>query len=241
MTKPFDAYLSAMEKTVHYLEEKGWTCESVYEVGCPYISHARSKMLRKACDALNTDDDQDPDEFIVFIDHDLSWEPEDMLALLEYPIKGQVVSGTYRFKRDEAEFMGRPKKGLSGGLMCKKYGGVEAVQMTDIPAGFLRIDKDVINHFMLKFPELVYGDRFRPFVDLFNHGAHEGIWYGEDYAFSRRWREAGGEVLCLPKLNLIHHAKDIEGLELPYGGTYHEYLKVFKPKDKTEIEQDSAA
>lgn len=239
IVKPYQAYLDAMEKTVPYLEERGWECFSVYEIGCPYISHARSKMLRDCCDKLNTDSDVDADEFIVFIDHDLSWEPEDMLALLEYPIKGQVVCGTYRFKRDTIEFMGKPLKGLNGGIMCKKYGDKEAVHMQDIPAGFLRIDKDVVNHFMGKFPELVYGDRYRPYVDLFNHGAHEGVWYGEDYAFSRRWREAGGEILCLPKLNLIHHAKDKEGLELPYSGTYDEYLRTFKPKDVDK--QDSAA
>jgi hypothetical protein len=39
----------------------------VWEVGCPYVSHARATMLRKALDWGA--------EAIVFLDHDLSFEP----------------------------------------------------------------------------------------------------------------------------------------------------------------------
>ena len=38
---------------------------------------------------------------IVFIDSDISWEPEWLLRLLEYPV--DVVGGTYRKKSDESE------------------------------------------------------------------------------------------------------------------------------------------
>ena len=63
----------------------------VHEVGSPYISAARATMLRKALDAKA--------DVIVFIDHDLSWRPGDLLKLIE--TTGDVVGGTYRFKQDE--------------------------------------------------------------------------------------------------------------------------------------------
>lgn len=244
MTKPFKAYTDSMEKTVPFLERRGWDCKSIYQIGCPYISHARSKMLRKACDVLNHDPDAKDEEFIVFIDHDLAWKPEDMLALLEFPIVGHVVAGTYRFKRDEVEFMGKPAFGEKyGAPLCRDIGGKQGVIMESIPAGFLRIDKHVVNHFMKCFPELVFGEAYRPFIDLFNHGAHQGTWYGEDYAFSRRWREAGGMILCLAELDLVHHAKDADGNELPYHGTYDQYLKDARKKNPLKLvdNQDSAA
>ena len=43
-------------------------------------------------------------------------------------------------------------------------------------------------------------------VDLFNHGAHDGAWYGEDYAFSRNWLALGGDIWIVPDLNLTHHS-----------------------------------
>ena len=33
-------------------------------------------------------------------------------------------------------------------------------------------------------------------------GAHNGAWWGEDYAFCRRWREKGGQIWCLPDLGI---------------------------------------
>ena len=221
--KPFQCYLDAMEKTVPFLEKHGWDCQSVYEIGSAYISHARSKALRKALDIHP--------EYVVFIDHDLSWEPEDMLALLEVPHHPlEVIAGTYRFKDDTKDFMGQPYLGENGIPLCRNEGDSLQVMMDCVPAGFLRISPHNINVFMVGYPELIYGERYHPMIDLFNHGARDGCWYGEDYAFCRRWKEADGRIWCLPKLNLIHHAKDADGNEIPYGGTYDEYLRSLKDK-----------
>jgi hypothetical protein len=57
-------------------------------------------------------------------------------------------------------------------------------------------------------------------VDLFNHGAHEGVWWGEDYAFSRNWLALGGELWIVPDLNLTHHGPDTV-----YPGNFHNFLR----------------
>ena len=164
-------------------------------------------MLRKALDAMAT--------HIVFIDHDLSWDAQDLLTLIE--ADGDVVSGNYRFKKDEVEFMGTLIPGIDGFPQVRKDGGVKA---HFVPAGFLKVTRNAVSRFIKAFPELCFGDRCNPSVDLFNHGAWEGMWYGEDFAFSRRWRELGGELVILPKLNLVHHTADKE-----YGGTFDAYLR----------------
>jgi glycosyltransferase involved in cell wall biosynthesis len=161
-------------------------------------------MLRKAMDA-NAD-------VVVFIDHDISWRPDDLVRLIQ--TEGDVVAGTYRFKHDEPEeYMGV----LEGEYPIVRDDGCLKARM--IPAGFLKITIGAVERFMRAYPELVYGDEARPSVDLFNHGAIEGIWFGEDYAFSKRWNERCGDIWLIPDLNLDHHSKD-----RVWRGNFHEFL-----------------
>lgn len=204
--KPFQQCLDALEASFPLIKEAGWADGIVSEIGCPYISAARSKMLRKALDVKA--------DVIVFIDHDVSWKPEDLLTLIE--TEGAVVAGTYRFKRDEVEYMGSLMTKDDGTPIGRADGCILA---HSIPAGFLKITKEAVNTFMTAYPELSYGDKYSPSVDLFNHGAHQGVWYGEDYAFSRNWRDAGGKIWLIPNLDITHHAGDKD-----YPGNFHEYL-----------------
>ena len=203
--RPYPAFLDSLERSVPVIEGAGWEHSSVYEIGNPYISCARGEMLRKA---LN----EKPD-CVVFLDHDLSWDAEDLLTLIETP--GDVVAGTYRFKKDEEEYMGTMFTGPHGTPLVRDDGCIEAA---NVPAGFLKVTVSAVYQFMGRFPELKYGDDLNPHIDLFNHGAHEGIWYGEDYAFCRRWNEIG-KVWCIPNLNINHHTTEKE-----YKGNFHEYL-----------------
>ncbi len=205
--KPYQVMLDSLEASIPFIKDAGWEEGMVSHIGSPYISHARAAMLRKALDAQAT--------VIVFIDHDLSWEPEDLLKLIE--TDGDAVAGTYRFKRDEVEYMGQCFPGLDGIPQVRDDGAIKAYCA---PAGFLKITDVCVNAFIAKFPELCFGPLYAPKVDLFNHGAHERVWYGEDYAFCRRWRETGNDLLIVPDLNISHWNGDQE-----YKGNYHKYLQ----------------
>lgn len=205
--RPFQVCLDSLAASVPLIEEAGWEHGLVNEIGSPYISNARATMLRKALDAKA--------DVIVFIDHDLSWKPQDLLTLVE--TEGDVVSGNYRFKRDEESYMGTLIPDINGIPRVRNDGCVLA---HSIPAGFLKITKRAVNRFITAYPELCYGDKFSPSVDLFNHGAHEGVWYGEDFAFARRWRDLGGEIVIIPNLDLDHHNSDGK----VFKGNFHEYL-----------------
>jgi hypothetical protein len=179
----------------------------VFEVGSPYISAARATLTRKALDAGA--------DIIIYIDHDMSWRPEDMLTLIK--TKGDVVSGTYRFKKDEEEYMGALLTDAQGFPTVRDDGALAA---HCIPAGFLKVTRDGILRFMKAYPELLYGHPENYTVDLFNHGAHKGVWYGEDYAFSRNWRALGGEIWLVPDLQLDHHSADN-----CFPGNFHMFLR----------------
>jgi glycosyltransferase involved in cell wall biosynthesis len=96
ITRPFQQCIDSMEASIAAIKGAGWTLGVVTEISNPYISCARATMLRKAMDAKA--------DVVVFIDHDLSWEPRALLQLIETP--GDVIAGTYRFKRAEEEYMG---------------------------------------------------------------------------------------------------------------------------------------
>lgn len=206
LTGPTAPYIKALEDSIPLIVAAGWEEAYVQEVGCPYISAARATMTRKALDGKA--------DVIVYLDYDLSWSPPDLLSLLQ--AEGDVVAGTYRFKKDEEEYMATILDDANGRPVCRRDGCIRADK---VPAGFLKITKFGIQKFMRGYPELIYGDPDHPSIDLFNHGAYKGVWYGEDYSFSRRWRELGESIWIVPNLNINHHSAD-----KAYRGNFHEFL-----------------
>ncbi len=204
--RPYPALIESLEASVPLIQAAGWTDVLVQEINNPYISAARATMLRKALDHKA--------DVIVFLDYDLGWEPRDLLTLIE--TQGDVIAGTYRCKIDETQYMGAVFSGPDGTPVVREDGCIKA---SVAPAGFLKITKEAVDTFMRAYPELCYGPRYHQSVDLFNHGAHEGLWWGEDYAFCRRWREKCGEVWIQPRLTLTHWMGD-----KPHPGNFHEFL-----------------
>lgn len=206
IAKPYQVTLDSLAASIPLITAAGWDEGTVYQIGCPYISAARATMLRKALDAKAT--------VVVFIDHDLSWEPADLLRLIE--TEGDVVAGTYRFKGEPEEYMGAIFPGADETPIVRADGCIKA---HSIPAGFLKITRAGVNKFITAYPELTYGEKCSPAIDLFNHGAVDGIWYGEDYAFAKRWREKCGDVWLMPDVNLTHWSGD-----KPYPGNFHNFM-----------------
>lgn len=207
VTQPHAAYLAAVEAAEPALIEAGYDVKIVFERGNPYISAARATMLRKAMDAKA--------DIVVFIDHDVSFPPDAIVRLVQ--THGDVVAGTYRFKKDDEDYMGAPFRDADGDIRGRKDG---AIMGHRVPAGFLKVTKEAVDRFMRAYPELTYGPRYAPAVDLFNHGAMDGVWYGEDYAFSKRWVEAGGTIWIVPDLDLTHHSA-----AAAYPGNFHDFLR----------------
>ena len=86
-----------------------------------------------------------------------------------------------------------------------------AIKAKLLPAGFLKITKEAIDRIMTAHPELCYGEKYNLSLDLFNHGAHKGLWWGEDYAFCRRWEAMGEDAWLVPDLDLDHYTYDNDG------------------------------
>lgn len=208
MTRPHPAYLAALEAAVPAVEAAGIEHQAVYELGNPYISAARAAMTRKALDAGA--------DAMIYIDHDVSFRPQDVVALAQ--AEGEVVAGTYRYKNDVAkeEYMGALLEGPDGRPVTRDDGAMVA---HSVPAGFLKVTRNGIRKIMRAHPELLMGRREAPAVDLFHHGAYDFVWYGEDMAFCRRWRDMGETIWLLPDLDLDHWAGD-----LCFPGNFHRFM-----------------
>jgi len=218
LSGPTAPYIKALEDSIPLIVEAGWDEGYAQEIGNPYISAARADMTRKALDAKA--------DVICYLDYDLSWDPPDLLKLIE--TEGDVVAGTYRFKKDAEEYMGVMNTLPDGRPRVRADGCVEALR---VPAGFLKVTKEAIHRFMASYPELIYGPRYNPSIDLFNHGAHKGTWYGEDYAFCRNWCDAGEKIWVVPDLNLDHHQEGRPAhhgmpatLPRVFAGNFHRFM-----------------
>lgn len=205
LDKPHPKYEQSLEECATLIES-AHSLKVVFERHNPYISAARATMLRKALDGGA--------DAIVFIDYDLSWKPKDLLKLIQ--TEGDVVAGTYRFKKDDEEYMGAIFTHADGRPVVREDGCIKADR---IPAGFMKITREGVRKFMRSYPELTYGDPERPSVDLFNHGAKDGVWWGEDYAFSRNWLSRCGDIWIVPDMDLDHHSTDKS-----YPGNFHRFL-----------------
>lgn len=204
--RPSDIWVDSITDTVPLIEANGWEHGLSQMVGNPYISCARADMLWEAL--------RSKADVIVFLDYDIGWRPETMLKLLE--TEGDVVAGTYRFKKDEEEYMSYVKTDEDGYPIIRDDGCLEAGL---VPAGFLKVTRKAIVKFMKGFPELVYGDPTAPHIDLFNHGARNGSWWGEDYSFCDRWCSLGEKIWLIPDIDLDHCSGD-----KIYKGNFHEFL-----------------
>lgn len=233
--RPTDAFLSALEGALPLLEGVV-EHHATTEIENPYISAARAGMLRRAME-------WGADDFI-FLDDDVSFRPQDLLALIQ--AEGDVVAGTYRFKvpepgsdpkrpqahtKDE-QYMGKVFTGPTGKPMVREDGAISALC---VPAGFLKVTRLAVARFMAAYPELdihcTDGSRDLVSTDLFNHGAYQGIWFGEDYAFCRRWKQLGGDIWLLPDLQLDHHGKGKWAGHV-WPGNYHECLLALGRKER---------
>ena len=209
---PTAPYVQALKDSLPIIEAAGWEHGYAQIVNCPYISAARANMLRSALDAKA--------DVVVFLDYDVSWAPGDLLKLIE--TEGDVAAGTYRCKTEDgptAEFyMGTwdTDPVTFAPVVRPSDGAIKAIL---IPAGFMKITAKGVDSFMVAYPELCYGPMYHQAVDLFNHGVRDRIWWGEDYSFSRRWKDKCGDIWLVPNLSIDHHDKG-----KVYKGNLHQFL-----------------
>ena len=171
---------------------------------------------------------------LMFIDADIEYQVEDVIKLIAhnkdvavgaYPKKGvnwqrirDSVKQTDQPLDDKAiasfgsdyainfKFLNREAKqiAIENGL----------IRLHDGATGFMMIKREVIDQMIEKYPELKYNNDLNTPPELNPHfyaffdtmiDPKDKRYLSEDYTFSRRWQDIGGEIWLDPSISLNHY------------------------------------
>ena len=139
---------------------------------------------------------------ILCIDADLGWSAQHVISML---LAGkEFVAGVYP-SRGENSFTFRPCVKEDESLVTEN----NLLKMEYIPAGFMLIQRSVIEKLRAKFPELYYEPKHDSMKHakgwmFFNCEIWNGEFWGEDYTFCRKVREAGVDIWVDPTIQFNH-------------------------------------
>jgi hypothetical protein len=176
------------------IASKGIKVTPLSEEGNAMIAHGRDVLCARFLDTDATD--------LVFLDHDVTFQGEDLVKLVEHPV--DIVAGIYPQRRDPPNYSVRFIDGVKE-LWADPETGL--LEVAGVPAGFLRITRDCLIKMTLAYPEKRFRDHHCPhgFAHALWDNIHEGdLYFGEDYSFCERWRRIGGKVWADPEIELGH-------------------------------------
>jgi predicted O-methyltransferase YrrM len=143
---------------------------------------------------------------LVFLDADVSWEPEALVQLCRYDC--DLVGGVYPFRRDDIKARGRmPVRMIEGVFKPDELGLLE---VEGLPAGFLRIRRKVLETLAADADQYLNRSDTRSKVPiLFERTLLADDRMGGDIDFCAKWRAAGGKVFAAYEMRLGHTAKTV--------------------------------
>lgn len=138
---------------------------------------------------------------LVFIDADVSWEPEHLVSLCSYDV--DIVGGVYPYRREGGDEK-MPLRMIDGVFEISEDGLLEA---EGLPTGFLRIKRHVIEKMAESAVHFKGKGKLIPLLfqrDIFEGGRRSG-----DIQFCMKWREMGGRLYAAANLRLGHCGKSV--------------------------------
>lgn len=194
-------FLDSLEATTQKLKELGIDFEIHIQQGNCYIQMARNNLAEKFMQSESTT--------MVFLDDDISWEPEAFVELINSPY--DVTAGVYPLKTKKLQFPVLFNCDKDGVPLCDHNGYISSA---GVPTGFLAIKRKVFEDIKNANPHLAFKDLNRETLELeegfdwFPQGVRDGRWVGEDFAFCRLWTDLGGVIAIIPDIDFCHHSTD---------------------------------
>ncbi len=141
---------------------------------------------------------------ILMIDSDIAWNPVDVQRMINFD--EDFVASLYPARGPDKCFLFRGIYGENKRMDVSKKGLLE---MEYIPAGFMLLKRCVLEKMQEHFPELHYMPKDASLAHtegycLFDTEVWDGEFWGEDYVFCRRARQAGFQIWIDPTIRLDH-------------------------------------
>lgn len=208
----------AITESIILCRELGIETDYIILANCPCLSVARNTLTAMFMA------DQDATD-MMFIDYDLKFNADAVIKLLRRP--EEIVAGAYRVKVDDKTTWAVEIKKRDG-IPCGKIDGDEILLQADFMAtGFMRIKREAIERMYAAYPDLRYEENvikaenrnIEEAYDLFGMGVDKRRlrFTTEDFYFSLRWRDIGGDLWIYPDIDFDHVGKKA------YSGNFHEY------------------
>jgi hypothetical protein len=188
-------YTISFAQTVCALLSKGHKVTPYIEAGGSLLIATRNRILQLFLESEAT--------HLLCIDSDLGWPAEAVLAMLEE--NKDFVCGVYPSRNGENVFLYRPVLDKDNNLITDRH----LIKAEYIPAGFMLLSRRAVQQMVSKFPEKVCAPKIGTnahlkFCSLFETEVYEGEFWGEDYVFCRRAREAGIDIWIDPLIQFDH-------------------------------------
>lgn len=165
--------------------------------GCSVVSRARNllaqDMLESECD------------YLLFIDSDINFEPEDIIRLMAWgsdPKKG-IVAAVPRTRSENKVYIADLDYDENGELTMN---GMGLVRGRRVATAFMLVRREVFTTLSEANPQWKYYDKRseRTLSAMFDFEVTEEGYMGEDFLFCDRAREHGFEVWIDPSIKLGH-------------------------------------
>jgi hypothetical protein len=203
------AYFHGALRTQQELLSRGVTYDWVTTNSEPLIQRARNNLAARFLAWRRG-------THLVFIDADIGWQPGDLFRLLEHD--EPVVCAPYPKKKYPIEFSFRALFDEQGRSVVHPRTG--AVEIAAAATGFVCIKRKAFELLEPVCPRIEHEAEVEPehlshLRNFFPVEVEDGVLWGEDFGFSRRWRSVGGRIWLDPTIHLTHVGAHAFQEELP--------------------------
>jgi len=210
-------YTNSLVKSSALFQSNGLKLNVLFLSNHSLITMARNKIVSEIFKG-----DQNDWESIVWIDSDISWDPEDLLKLSLHD--EDVVAGTYRKKiHNHCHFT---VKMIRGKEESDERGLIE---VEAVGTGFLRVSRKAMRH-LLDTERGFYSEKdtskvnggYTEIKNIFETGIKGDQMLSEDFFFCSKLRDLGYKIMLDTKIDLGHDGG------YTYRGSMAHYLNYLK-------------
>lgn len=191
---PDASYTYSIARSRELLHKEGIGTAYLLLQGNCHVDDSRNTVVRDFLESDCTD--------LVFLDADVSWEPEDLLTLCQHDC--DVVGGVYPYRREG----GKEGMPVRNKRECFEPDENGLLEVEGLPTGFLRIRRHVLASLAEDAPSFRRGNKGRiPVIferDILGEGRRGG-----DIAFCMKWQAMGGRLYASADLRLGHCGKHV--------------------------------
>ena len=203
------SYQSVVALPYHLSSQEAFTLLGHAGIEVHEAHHFKDGLIARARMALlNTFISEPQYTHVMWIDNDLAYSWEDIVRLIA--VDRDIVCGVYRKRMDTVSFPCVYMQDPSKPFVLDEKGCIE---LKRAPGGFVLMKRRAVMKMIRAYPErrcrISDGGWFTTnnlnAYDFFPEPVDEsGMKQSEDYGFCDLWRQAGGQIWCLPDIELDH-------------------------------------